>query len=89
MTDKPSDDGDLRSPGDAECARGNADRRVYAVLCTLVDMVDELPGNVPVRHTDDAVSSSAVPATYCELARTESCERVSSVLPLSDDIFHT
>ena len=85
-TDKPSGDRDLHNPGDAERARANADCCVYAVLGALVNIVDELPGNIPVRCTDDAVSSSAVLATYCKLACTECCERVSAECPVGDDI---
>ena len=57
------------------------------VLGALVDIVDELPGDVPTRCTYDVVSSSAVPAANCELVCIDSWERVSSVLPLGDDIF--
>ena len=32
------------------------------------------------------MSTSAVPAAYCELACTESCERVSSLTPVGEDI---
>ena len=32
------------------------------------------------------MSASAVPAAYCELACTESCERVSSLTPVGEDI---
>ena len=54
--DKPNSDRDLCSPGDAEHARVNADRHVYVVLGALVDIVDQLSGNISAWHTDDAVS---------------------------------
>ena len=41
---------------------------------------------VPAWRTEDVVSVSAVPATNCELACTESCECVSSLTPLGEDI---
>ena len=56
------------------------------VLGALVDTVNELPRNVQARRTDDAVSASAVPTAYCELACTESWERVSEDLLVGDDI---
>ena len=89
VTNKPKGDGDLHNPGDAEHARVNVDHHVYAVLGALVDIVDELPGNVPVECTDDVVSSSAVLAAYCELECTESWERVSAEYPLGDDILQS
>ena len=89
-TDKPSGKRDLRNPSDAELARVNADHHIYAVFGALVNIVDELPSNVPAQHTDDVVSLSPVPAANCKPASTESWERVLSVLPLGDDIFpHT
>ena len=77
------------TPGDEEHALVNAESRVYEVLGALVNIVDELPSNIPAWCTDDAVSSSVVPAANCELACTDSWECISSVLPLGDDIFHT
>ena len=44
------------------------------------------PGGAPIPLTEDAVSSSAVSAAYCELACTESCERVSPLRAVGDDI---
>ena len=39
---------------------------------------------LPLQH--NTLVSSAVSAAYCELACTESCERVASLLPVGDDI---
>ena len=75
-----------RNPSDAEHARVNADCHVYVVLGALVDTVDELPGNVLARRSDDAILVSGVPVVYCEIACTESWERVSEDLPVGDDI---
>ena len=85
----PSGDNDLCSPGDAERALVIARRRSNAELGALGDKIAELPSNCPVWHTDDAVSSNAVPAAYCKLECTESWERVLEVLevlPLGEDI---
>ena len=46
------------------------------------------PGGTPIPLAEDAVSSSAVSAAYCELACTESCERISSFTPVGEDIVH-
>ena len=62
---------------------------MYAVFGALVNIVDELPSNVQVRRIDDTVSSSAVPAAYCELACTESWEHVSTEFSVGDDIIQS
>ena len=87
VTDTPKGDGDLRSPGDVERARAAAIPREYATLGALLVTVEEPPGNLPAWRAEDAVSASAVPAANCKLACTESCERVSSVAALGEDIF--
>ena len=87
MADKPKGDGDRHGPGDAEHAQSADIPHKNAALGALLVTVKEPPDNRLVWHTNDAVSSSVVPATNCELARTESWERVSSLCPLGDDIF--
>ena len=63
---------DLRGPRDVEHARVNVRHCSKAELGALADMDDELPGKCPVLCADDIVSSSTVPAAYCELEWTES-----------------
>ena len=59
----------------------------YVTLGALLETVEEPPGNLPTWRAEDAVSASAIPATNCELECTESCERVSSLPPVGEDIF--
>ena len=54
----------------------------------LVNHCTVTPGGAPIPLTEDAVSSTAVSAANCELACTESCERVSSFTPVGEDIVH-
>ena len=67
VTDTPSSNHDLCGPGDTERVRVIVRHRSNAELGALDDRVAELPCNCPVWHADDAVSSNAVLAAYCEL----------------------
>ena len=58
----------------------------YTMLGARLVTIEEPPGNLPAWRTEDAVSESAVPAANCELACTESCEHVSSLTLLGEDI---
>ena len=71
---------------DAEHARAAAIPREYVTLGARLVTVEEPPGNLQVWRMEDAVSESAMLAENCELACTESCERVSSLTPLGEDI---
>ena len=86
-TNEPKGDGDLRSPGGAERALVSICPYEKAIFGAQIDTVNEPPGRYPECHTDDAVFASAVPVTNCELACTESWDRVSSLLLVGDDIF--
>ena len=86
MTDKPKGDGDRRGPGDTELARAAAAPRKYATLGARLVFGEELPGEHLAWCTEDAVSTSTVSATNCELACRESCERVSSLTPVGEDM---
>ena len=72
VTKTPNSDIDLRSPRDVEHARIDVHHCMKAELGALAKIVDKLLGRCPVLHTYDAVSSSTVLATYCELEWTES-----------------
>ena len=61
-------------------------RQANAVFEVLDKNCTVTPGGGPILLTEDAVSSSAVSAAYCELACTESCERVSPLRAVGDDI---
>ena len=78
----PSGDGDRRSPSEAERTLETEPRFAKAELGARCEIVAELPGNVPGRRIEDAVSLNAVPVANCELESTESWERVSD----GDDI---
>ena len=78
----PSGNGDCHGPGEAERALETERRFANAELGARCEIVAELPGNVPGRRIEDAVSLNTVPVTNCELECTESWERVSS----GDDI---
>ena len=67
-TETPNGDSDLRSPREAERPLGADGHREKAELGALREIVTELPGIVPGRRTEDAVSSNTVPTAYCELA---------------------
>ena len=86
-TDKPKGEGDRHSPGDVEHARSANIPCINVAFGALPVTVGEPPGKRLACRADDAVSLSAVPATNCELACTESWERVSPLRPLGDDIF--
>ena len=88
LTDMPSRDGDRRGPGDAERARASAILGENAALGALLVTIKEPPGRCPMWCMDDAVSASAVLATNCELACTESWDRVFLLRPLGDNIFN-
>ena len=57
-------------------------------LGALDKIVTEPPGIYPMRRVDDVVSSTTVPTMCWELLRNESCEHVSSVCFVGDNIFH-
>ena len=78
----PNGDGDHRGPGEAEHTLETERRFANAELGARCEIVAELPGNVPGRRIEDAVSLNAVPVANCELECTESWERVSD----GDDI---
>ena len=86
-TNKPKGDGDHRSPREVERAQAAAIPREYATLGARLVTVEEPPGNLLAWRTEDAVSESALPAANCKLASTSSCECVSCLAALGEDIF--
>ena len=85
-TKTPIDDGVLRGPGDAERALDIMRHHANAELGATNEMVIELPGRSPMWCEDEAVSSNTFPTAYCELECSESCERISEVPFVGDDI---
>ena len=86
MIETPNGDGALCSPEEAERALDIVHHRANTELGTTHEMVVDLLGKHPVWHADEAVPSNTFPTAYYKLECAESCERISEVLFIGDDI---
>ena len=85
-TETLNNNGVLRGPSDAELALDIVRHCANAELGAIDEMVVELPSRSPMWRTNEAVSSNTFPTAYYVLEFAESCECVSEVPFVGDDI---
>ena len=89
MNETPNGDSTLHGPGEVEHALDIMRHHANTELGTIDEMVVDPPGKRPVWHADKAMSSNTFPTAYYELECTESCERISEVPFVGDNILQT
>ena len=82
----PNGDSVVRGPGDAEHALDIVCHRENTELGATDEMIIKLLGRSLVWCVDEVVSSNTFPTAYYELECVESCERISEVPFVGDDI---